>query len=341
MFNPSQLVSQAATWLDRQPLWLVVIAGLMLGLGLGLPGFLALRSPIWLLFWGTLLVALWRLAHSAEPVFDEAPPTVARPKRVRDGPLVMIDLPGGSFWMGSPDSDDMGRENERPAHLVTVAGFRMAVTPVTAGLFAEIMQREMPTDERRLLPAVGATWYDAVEFCNRLSGREGYRPCYRRYFGRWVCNWRADGYRLPTEAEWEYACRAGTTTRYSFGDDSARLERYAWYDKSTGPYEVARKAPNPWGLYDMHGNVWDWCWDWYKPYSVKTVRRWGNLRDFFRPQQWRVVRGGSFDNTPEVLRSARRGFVFLPAGRGGINGFRCVRVPPNHTSYRPGASVVA
>ena len=324
-----RFVSKAASWLDRQPLPLVVVAGVVLGLGIGLPGFFGLHSRVWVLLWGGLFVALWLLARSAEPVFDEASPTVARPKRVRDGPLVMIDLPGGSFWMGSPDTDDMASADEKPAHLVEVAGFRMAVTPVTAGLYAEIMQREMPPEERRQLPAVDVTWYDAVECCNRLSGREGYRPCYRKYFGRWVCNWRADGYRLPTEAEWEYACRAGTTTRYSFGDDPARLERYAWFGKSDGPYEVARKAPNPWGLYDMHGNVWEWCWDWYKPYSVKPVRRWGNLHDFFRPQQTRVVRGGSFVDPPENLRSAHRG-VDRPEVRFGIFGFRCVRVPPQH-----------
>jgi hypothetical protein len=108
----------------------------------------------------------------------------------------MIDLPGGSFWMGSPDTDDMAIENEKPPHLVTVEAFRMAVTPVTAGLYAEIMQPEMPPEERRQLPAFDVTWYDAIEFCNRLSRQAGYRPCYRQYCGRWVCNWRADGYRL-------------------------------------------------------------------------------------------------------------------------------------------------
>jgi Sulfatase-modifying factor enzyme 1 len=227
MPKSSRFVFQAATWFDRQPLPLVAVAGVVLGLGIGLPGFLGLRSIVWILFWSALFVAMWLLARSAEPVFDEAPPTVARPKRVRDGPLVMIDLPGGSFQMGSPDTDDMAEENEKPAHLVAVTWFRIAVTPVTAKLYAEIMQLEMPPEERRQLPAVEVSWYDAIEFCNRLSRREGYRPCYRQYFGRWVCNWRADGYRLPTEAEWEYACRAGTTTRYSFGDDPARLERYA------------------------------------------------------------------------------------------------------------------
>jgi hypothetical protein len=94
------------------------VAGVVLGLGIGLPGFFYLRSPVWGVVWVALVCILWLMARSAEPVFDEAPPTVARPKRVRDGLLVMIDLPGGSFWMGSADSDDMARENEKPAHLV-------------------------------------------------------------------------------------------------------------------------------------------------------------------------------------------------------------------------------
>jgi formylglycine-generating enzyme required for sulfatase activity len=201
MRKTPRFLSQAVTWLDRQPLPLIVVAGVVLGLGIGLPGFFALRSPAWAVVWGALLGALWLLARSAEPVFDEASPTVARPKRVRDGLLIMLDLPGGSFWMGSPDTDEMAREDEKLRHLVTVEGFRMAVTPVTSGLYAEIMQIGTPPEEQRQLPAVDVSWYRAVEFCNRPSRREGYRPCYRQYLGRWVCDWRADGYRLPSEAE--------------------------------------------------------------------------------------------------------------------------------------------
>jgi formylglycine-generating enzyme required for sulfatase activity len=321
-------------WLDQQPQWRVATIGVMVALALGLPGFLYLRSPLWVLGWFLVFGALGWLGWRAEPVLREVMPAVASPRpaprpgprQVRDGPLVMMALPGGTFQMGSPETDDMARSNEKPQHQVTVSAFRMAITPVTAGLYAELMEQEAPPAERAKHPAVDVRWFDAIEFCNRLSARQGYRPCYRQADGQIVCDWQADGYRLPTEAEWEYACRAGTTTRYAFGDDPAQLERYAWFGKSEGPFEVAQKLPNPWGLYDMHGNVWEWCWDWYRLYALRQVRSWDDLRDFFRPQ-YRVVRGGSFVYPPEDLRSAIRGGA-LPERQGWLNGFRCVRVPP-------------
>src|SRR5262249_10516432 len=153
--------------LDRQPYARVVAMGVLLGLGLGVPGFFYLRSPLWMLLWGGLFVALWRMAAYAEPVFEEANPVVgeARPTRVRDSPLTMIELPGGQFLMGSPGMDELAHEEEKPQHRVTVSGFRIAVTPVTAGLYNEVMQREpvLPAQER--LPAVNVTWYDAIAFC--------------------------------------------------------------------------------------------------------------------------------------------------------------------------------
>ena len=320
-------LSQAAKWLDRQPLPWVVTAGAVLGLGLGLFGFWFLRSPIWLLLWGVLFVALWRMGHDAAPVFEDTQHLPAKPQRVRDGPLVMMELPGGAFRMGPPDADDMAYDDEKPQHAVTVAGFRMGVTPVTAGLHHEVMQQEPPSDEQRQLPVVDVSWDEAIQFCNALSEREGYQPCYRQVRRRWVCDWRADGYRLPTEAEWEYACRAGTETRYSFGDDPGKLDEYAWF---IGNFEgqvrkVDEKVPNPWGLYGMHGNVWERCWDYFKLYSLMRVRDFDDFRQFVKPEAW-VIRGGSFGDSPECLRSAFRA-KFWPGGGLSSLGFRCVRIP--------------
>lgn len=317
--------------LDRQPLARVVVIGVMLGLGIGIPGFFYLRSPAWLLLWVVLFGALWRMAYSAEPVFEEDNPIAveAKPRRVRDGPLVMMDLPGGQFLMGSPDTDEMAYGNEKPQHAVTVSGFRIAVTPVTVGLYNEVMQKEPVAEEEARLPVADVTWYDAVEFCNRLSAREGYRPCYRQRFKRWVCDWRADGYRLPTEAEWEYACRAGTTTRYAFGDDPGQLDDYAWFTENSAnrTHEVAQKRPNGWGLYDMHGNVWEWCWDWYAPYDAQPAINPHGPKKPPSSGQRRVVRDGSFATSPVNLRSADRVYD-LPERRSRFFGFRCVRVPP-------------
>jgi formylglycine-generating enzyme required for sulfatase activity len=323
--------SRAAQWLERQPLLLVVALGLMLGLGLGLPGFLALHAPAWGLAWLGLFGLLWCLGQRATPVGLAAPlPAATTLQRRRDGLLLMVDLPGGRFRMGSPASDDMAFNNEKPQHWVTLSGFRIAVTPVTAGLYRAVMQGEASAAGREQAPAVNVRWEDAVHFCNALSERQGYRPCYRQRAGRWVCDWRADGYRLPTEAEWEYACRAGTTTRYAYGDDPALLGRYAWYGESWpgDAHEVAQKLPNAWGLYDMHGNVWEWCWDLYAPYTDKTAKnpRGPSYRRIKSPER-RVVRGGSFRDSPVFLRSASRVGV-EPEGQLGNLGFRCVRVPP-------------
>jgi formylglycine-generating enzyme required for sulfatase activity len=182
----------------------------------------------------------------------------------------MVYLPAGSFLMG----DEQGRDNEKPVHEVTLDAFAIGRTPVTWGqykLFCEDTNSHWPewleegspyhlytgfdryyracgvTRDALLLPVVGAFWDDAVAYCNWLAERTG------------------KGYRLPTEAEWEYACRAGTTTRWSHGDGERDLGRFAWYSGNAGGklHPVGQKAPNPWGLLDMHGNVWEWCADRY------------------------------------------------------------------------------
>jgi formylglycine-generating enzyme required for sulfatase activity len=328
--------------LDRLPLPVVVATGIMLGCGIGGAGFYYLEAPGWAVAWLALFAGLGWLGYTATPVFDEPNPVQAsakpaRPRPVRDGSLLMVDLPGGRFLMGSPDSDDLARDDEKPQHEVTVSSFRIAITPVTVELYREVMPESYTAraeaEARR--PVTGVTWLDAIEFCNRLSERAGYRPCYSKWFGWWRCDWRADGYRLPTEAEWEYACRAGTTTRYSFGDDPADLDGYTWHkgNANNDVRPVATKRANPWGLYDMHGNVWEWCWNWYGDYSPKPARNPCGPEKTTSGR--RVLRGGSFFDPSAFLRSAVR-IVDRPVLRGRNFGFRCVRVPPQQVDRSRG-----
>ncbi|WP_042695957.1 formylglycine-generating enzyme family protein [Azospirillum sp. B506] len=233
-------------------------------------------------------------------------------------------IPAGSFLMGSPDSDREARDFEKPQHSVTISRpFYLARHEVTQAQWEAVMgsnpytlDRSNPyyglpgMAERITRPDHPATvsWNDAQRFIARLNGREG-----------------GNRYRLPTEAEWEYAARAGTTTAYSFGDNAAALGRYAWYGEdfaTGGTHPVGRKAPNPWGLYDIHGNAWEWVRDWYDPaYYANSP-----ATDPQGPEQGaeRVVRGGSWHATATSWRTAfRRGYV--PDYRGISIGFRLLR----------------
>lgn len=315
---------------DQAPLPLVVIAGVIIGLSIAIPGFLFLQGQLWIIFWLCLLAGLGWLGFSAVPKLKESSPIAATPYRVQDGnavPIMMMDLPGGEFLMGSPDSGDMADDNEKPQHKVTVSSFRIALTPVTVAQYREVMGGDPPVENEAQLPITRITWYQAIEFCNELSRKNGFKPCYSKRLWYWRCDWRADGFRLPTEAEWEFACRAGSKTRYCFGDDEKELERYSWYRENSQEelQAVATKLPNTWGLFDMHGNVWEWCWDWYGPYTKNEQNNptgpWMKLRN-----RWRVLRGGSFIYTPAALRSAFR-LGNWPEDGGEVSGFRCVRVP--------------
>jgi len=199
-------------------------------------------------FLALLGVASW-LAWSSEPIAVEerAPRRDSEPvytSRIVD----LVPIPGGTFQMGSPESEEGRYESEGPLHPVTISPFACARHPVTRRLYSQIMETdpgwpEGETDDR---PVNNVSWYEAVAFCNRLSEREGLTPCYR-IVGRWVA-WKsaADGYRLLTEAEWEYSCRAGSTTRWSFGNDEQNLNQHAWYvANSNGKASAVPAAPNP------------------------------------------------------------------------------------------------
>ncbi|MFI6104870.1 formylglycine-generating enzyme family protein [Streptomyces sp. NPDC051310] len=166
---------------------------------------------------------------------------------------------------------------------VDVAPFRMSAFPVTQSWYAEVTGQRPSAAHGDRLPVEGVSWWDAIRFCNALSGRAGLTPAYRVRADDGTAEWdtAADGYRLPTEAEWEHACRAGAE-----GPRYGRLDEIAWYRDNSGErlHTVGGKQPNAWGLYDMLGNVWDWCWDVYdaEVYGTYRVLRGGGWAD----EQW-------------------------------------------------------
>ena len=210
---------------------------------------------------------------------------------VNSAGMLLIPIQSGEFLMGSPDSDSTADADEKPQSQQTIAQpFYMGAYEVTRQQYQTVMGiRAFLIDElTNDFPVTDVSYADAQKFCRKLSKQEG------------------EEYRLPTEAEWEYACRAGTTTKYSFGDDPSQLGDYGWFvDESPDfkPHPIGRKQPNPWGLYDMHGNVWEWC-------------------------RGRVVRGGSWFDNPWHCRSANRSQLSAHGLRDDVRGFRVVRVIP-------------
>jgi formylglycine-generating enzyme required for sulfatase activity len=222
-------------------------------------------------------------------------------------------IPAGTFQMGSPEGE--GSDEERPRHSVTITKpFWLGVHQVTQGQWQQVMGTTPWKGKDRTIegPDVAASyisWDDAVAFCQKLSQNEGKR------------------YRLPTEAEWEYACRAGTTTKYSFGDDEKQLGESAWFDGNAFvkdekyAHRVGQKKPNAFGLYDMHGNVLEWCADWYEGGYYKSSA----AADPQGPSSgsFRVLRGGSWNFVPFNLRSSYR-YYRTPGPRSSFTGCRVV-----------------
>jgi hypothetical protein len=240
----------------------------------------------------------------------------------------MVKIPAGTFAMGSEEYDD-----EKPKHYVKLQEFYLGKYPVTQEQYQAIMGTN-PSDfkDNPKNPVENITWNDAQEFCKKLNDKT------------------KKNYRLPSEAEWEYACRAGTQTRYYFGDDQNVLTEYAWYGDNSGDsfldtikiwdvdpnwqsyykklmdnqcktHPVGQKKPNNWGLYDMHGNVWEWCEDvWHENYenAPKDGSSWNENNS---QVSFRTLRGGSWSIGSRYCRSANR-LRFIADVRGTYVGFR-------------------
>ena len=230
--------------------------------------------------------------------------------------LKLVLIPAGKFIMGSSETEK-GREENETRHEVTISKpFYMGVTEVTQEQYEVVMGNNPSTYKGKTNPVEMANWNDAVEFCKKLSAKTGKTV------------------QLPTEAQWDYACRAGSMTRFSIGDQAEELHKYGnycdksntdnlpWQDKEhsdgfdkTAP--VGSFKPNAWGLYDMHGNIWEWCSDWNGDYPA------GAVTDPTGPKDGclRVLRGGSWYMSPQGCRSARR-HGGNPDGPNGYSGFR-------------------
>ncbi len=300
-------------------------AGVDLALYAGLNGNLAGECRVWDEDWGDL--PSWELFNVRKLLWHKNLAVAT------GGPTIqttgnMAWIPCGTFTMGSPASEP-ARDSDETQHAVTLSqGFWMGRYPVTQGEYSSVMGNNPSyfTDLSR--PVEMVSWNDAVAYCAALTQRE-------RSAGRLSAGY---AYRLPTEAEWEYACRAGTTTAFHYGNElrSGMANFYGYYEYLVGdPYHynasgtyldrttsVGSYAPNAWGLYDMHGNVWQWCQDWYGAYSGVSVT------DPVGPSSGsrRVIRGGSWGNYAFSCRSAQRGSD-IPDYGSSFLGFRVVLAP--------------
>jgi formylglycine-generating enzyme required for sulfatase activity len=225
-------------------------------------------------------------------------------------PVKMVQIPAGSFLIGD--------DTEPPIHRVYITKpFLMTATPVTNKLYSHVMGKTPSYFKGDNRPVEQVSWFNAVEFCNRLSDITGLKKVYTIDGENVKPDCSANGFRLPTEAEWEYACRAGSSAQ-RYGE----IDKIAWYDDNSNgsTQDVGKKEANAWGLYDMLGNVWEWCWDWYSEYPAGDREDWCGPVDGSR----RVLRGGNWGNGAPNCRAAYRRSDG-PASRDYGVGFRLLR----------------
>jgi formylglycine-generating enzyme required for sulfatase activity len=240
--------------------------------------------------------------------------------------MEMVLIPAGEFIMGVNE----GAIDVKPAHPVKLDAFLMDQYEMTQDIYEKVTGKNPSRQKNPRNPVEQVNWGNAVKFCNLRSTQEGLIACYNPE--TWECNFEASGYRLPTEAEWEYACKAGSTNRFYFGDRPDDLKSNGWFDgnSQSKPHPVAHWKPNAWGLYDMTGNVWEWCNDYYgtKYYRASPKE---NPRGPAEGEK-RVLRGGSWSSKADDCTSFARncdeaGFTDICLTMDS-NGFRCVRRTP-------------
>ena len=243
------------------------------------------------------------------------------------GNLVLI--PAGPFSLGNTGSYEGEYDEKPPVTIIISKPFYISKYEITQQQYKAVMGNNPSEFKGDNLPVEQVSWYDALNFCNALSQSEGLTPCYTINGTKVTSDFEANGYRLPTEAEWEYAAKAGTKTDFYSGKLTysgnspidPNLDKIAWYsaNSSNTTHPVGQKTPNAFGLYDMSGNVWEWCWDRYAEYPSKETK------DYQGPEigTYRVYRGGGWRNLAWYCRSTNRDRNYLDDKNNSL-GFRVV-----------------
>ena len=242
----------------------------------------------------------------------------------------LVLIPAGPFSLGNTGSYEGEYDEKPPVTIIISKPFYISKYEITQQQYKAVMGNNPSEFKGDNLPVEQVSWYDALNFCNALSQSEGLTPCYTINGTKVTSDFEANGYRLPTEAEWEYAAKAGTKTDFYSGKLTysgnspidPNLDKIAWYsaNSSNATHPVGQKAPNAFGLYDMSGNVWEWCWDRYAEYPSKETK------DYQGPEigTYRVYRGGGWRNLAWYCRSTNRDRNYLDDKNNSL-GFRVVK----------------